>query len=971
MPEIKNTFLKAKMNKSLDDRLLPEGEYRDALNVQITKNDGNGSDVGVVHNIKGNTALTTLGLSSSYKVIGAFFDDKNNTVYWFVTNSDQGQSGSHRIYKYTPSGQATMIVSGAWLKFHEDNPITGVNVLENYLFWTDNRNQPRRINLDLADNNYYDSEEKVSVAKYAPYLAPTFSTEQGKGLVNDPTIKSREIEEKFVRFAYRYKFKDNTYSLISPFTSVAFIPKDHEINNNINVSLDDENAIHGTSEVAGMVNGINRVDLKVPVEADLHIKEIDILYKESNSSAIRIIETLNASEAVSGVLDYSYKSTLPKSTLPERQITRVFDNVPTKALAQEVIANRIVYGNITLGYDIADNICDYEIHYGPKENTTLTRHSIKQRRTYEVGIILSDKFGRTSPVILSKTSTVYVDAKDSSFDSSTFNGDALKIIFKPVQEVIDGVTTNVAIKNAYHETNNPFGWYSYKIVVKQVEQEYYNVYTRGVLNFGNAYIDLSNDNVNKVPRDDTNYNLQNDKIATSNVRLYPKVLNEYSSSNNGGDYAKSYLSNSDLIKVVSIGIAKDLNLVTDTESYITGMELGPNPLMAKLSAENIGAISSNFYKKLAVFETEPVKSSLDIYYETPTSGLVSFLNEKIEDTSLTAISFSRENPDLDTVELLESSRLGTVVAEFSGFYDDDQNNKVLLNSGVTYELSTPSTDFELYFDPSDAKYKVKTITGFAFSSTPSENLKTIDVVGTYGGSTLTRTFTIEITNSNPTIDFVQTAVTMPTDQAQNINVEIANFDVTDGSLYGSAGVQSVTVLDESHYEADGTFETNTESVFGVSYTQGDQNGYIYVNDNQHLHNHVTGDYIVLTLQVSDGTNTSTDSITINLTTSGVVGSGDEGQTISYYFANWFAFDNYSEACNSSTMTSTWELVTIFYEGTNDPMSITSPSTPYADRNLTQSSPSGWYKSTAGTVGKWQSDGQGGGGWVVNPISCPQ
>ena len=144
-----------------------------------------------------------------------------------------------------------------------------------------------------------------------------------------------------------------------------------------------------------------------------------------------------------------------------------------------------------------------------------------------------------------------------------------------------------------------------------------------------------------------------------------------------------------------------------------------------------------------------------------------------------------------------------------------------------------------------------------------------------------------------------------------------------------------------------------------------------MNDNQHLNNHVTGDYIIITLQVSDDGSTGTDEIRINLTTSGVVGSGDEGQTIQYYFANWFAFDNYSEACNSSTLTSTWELVTIFYEGTNDPMSITSPSTPYADRNLTQSSPSGWYKSTAGTVGQWQSNGQDGGGWTVNPTSCSQ
>ena len=28
---------------------------------------------------------------------------------------------------------------------------------------------------------------------------------------------------------------------------------------------------------------------------------------------------------------------------------------------------------------------------------------------------------------------------------------------------------------------NPLGWYSYKIVVKQFEQEYYNVYLPGIL----------------------------------------------------------------------------------------------------------------------------------------------------------------------------------------------------------------------------------------------------------------------------------------------------------------------------------------------------------------------------------------------------------------------------------------------------------------------------------------------------------
>ena len=41
MPEIKKAFLKGRMNKDLDERLLPEGEYRDASNVQISSTEAN------------------------------------------------------------------------------------------------------------------------------------------------------------------------------------------------------------------------------------------------------------------------------------------------------------------------------------------------------------------------------------------------------------------------------------------------------------------------------------------------------------------------------------------------------------------------------------------------------------------------------------------------------------------------------------------------------------------------------------------------------------------------------------------------------------------------------------------------------------------------------------------------------------------------------------------------------------------
>jgi len=50
MPEIKNTFLKSKMNKDLDSRLIPNGEYRDGQNISVSSSEG--SSVGALENIR-------------------------------------------------------------------------------------------------------------------------------------------------------------------------------------------------------------------------------------------------------------------------------------------------------------------------------------------------------------------------------------------------------------------------------------------------------------------------------------------------------------------------------------------------------------------------------------------------------------------------------------------------------------------------------------------------------------------------------------------------------------------------------------------------------------------------------------------------------------------------------------------------------------------------------------------------------
>ena len=83
--KIQNTFSKGKMNKDFDERLVPPGEYVDALNVRVVNTAG--SDAGAVENERGNTKLTFISESNNPMCIGSVSDEVGEKIYWFVVNS--------------------------------------------------------------------------------------------------------------------------------------------------------------------------------------------------------------------------------------------------------------------------------------------------------------------------------------------------------------------------------------------------------------------------------------------------------------------------------------------------------------------------------------------------------------------------------------------------------------------------------------------------------------------------------------------------------------------------------------------------------------------------------------------------------------------------------------------------------------------------------------------------------------------
>lgn len=967
MAKAQNTFLKSKMNRDLDARILPNGEYRDAVNVQISKSEG--AQVGNLENVLGNTSvlnIQTVTNTTDLVCIGTFADEINSTVYLFLTDytdttPDQPNysptNGSCIISHNVLSGSSVVLVKGSFLNFSTTNLITGINILETLLFFTDNRNQPRVIDVSLANPNnlsqpiYYSSEDSISVAKYNPYqtielwqesilgqsasvpyettmkdvsskflpngglgtrLGPypgsasilldagtvtgdilnplnpsggftrvgyitssggdiviisgatvastSYNSSANKWTINIsggsfPSIPSNEtyqiiinpnpyynstfsgdpdyLEDKFVRFSYRYRFEDNTYSIFAPFTQTAFIPKQDGYFMYVDQAgvqdVDDESETYRSTVVYFVENKVNSIDLRIPLpyfnydlQNALKVSQIDILYKESDGLSVKVIEAIPISEIttssgiclaagaqtvsagsainidnirgginvgsrvigsgvpnntfvtsftptdpsnpVAGVLivdqnvvladndfmtvgdisyfEYNYKSSKPTKTLPESELIRVYDKVPVKALAQEVAGNRVIYGNFINKNNPPDFI-NYNVACTPKSDFTLNEatvaysggaatysagstiavnvskapegffagmiitcnaagaiipngtlltstsnngagsanitldqnitlpsgsvvlifepggnvetttsiieypnSSVKTNRNYQVGFVLSDRYGRQSSVILSNNketitvggisysgSTLYSPYIDN-IDKDQWPGNSIKLL---VNELI--APDNSYNGNINSSSYNPLGWYSYKVVVKQTEQDYYNVYLPGVMagypedniiELGKtSHAVLINDNINKVPRDLSEVG-PDQKQFRSSVQLFSRVENtNIAISTNTGASNEQYYPERSSDTVSSIATAKDL-FEYDASSppqpnyFPQFYSIDSNPLIARISTEKqIGQISTTNYAPASAKVRATITSNTNIVELTNISGTVS------------------------------------------------------------------------------------------------------------------------------------------------------------------------------------------------------------------------------------------------------------------------------------------------------------------------------------------------------------
>jgi len=1219
MPQIVNTFLKSKMNKDLDSRIIPNGEYRDAQNLQISRSQG--AEVGEFENVLGNEQQQYLytgrnGANYTGKIIGQFTDPVEGNIYimsagysgngrcprdivvysgaalqsastislyskgpggallnpqvlgievgmtlwgdnWngqpsgdggqetdaivtavtatnivlsqsitlagggFVGEGDKIYIGwNNTIHRYNVnSNTLTLLVRGSFLNFHQDYRIFGINLLEDLLFWTDNRNQPRKINvtlanpLDLINPTHYVNEDQISVAKYYPYETPlvlrqtirgitagaqdtarkgytltmadttniqigdivsgfpsqgsqelwnviyidpnvsvviynnfkdgsatqrpgayngtdniniTFSnttmsnsaerklsrgfdqtcraagavavgsllsinynynnvnTEQspqptprigdyitsatmngpsGLGITisdevvitevnlitpgatgkidiklskavtvnaigNDITISANPnyndtftgdpdlIEEKFVRFSYRFKYEDNEYSLAAPYTQLCFIP-DQEgiIGGGKNEQLQDMVNIYDSTIVEWFTNKIDTIALKIPLpdggttEAtaleflnnNYKVTNIEILYKESDGLSSKILDSIEVNNLTASNIvkipnstgnttqfyyDFNYESIKPYRTLPTSEQNRVYDNVPLKALGQEVSANRVIYGNFLQKHTPPNNL-DYEVINSNKSvsynnYSQYPNHSVKQNRSYQVGWVLSDRYGRASSVVLSSNddnpllngSTIYVPYKtwgeldntitdittykwlgsalrvklnngitqttnnsitgepglykaeeDTSVDSATIVnpgtgytvgdkcttnygalgnlglGEDFEIQVQSISgggptgpisgftiinrgsgyvndqilTLVGGTGSNATVKVTVNDAN-PTGWQSYKLVVKQQEQEYYNVYLPGfisgypVVNSGEygriAFSVLLGDNINKVPRDLNEVGPLQDEFSAS-VNLFGRVNNPNIDNKNKGAAGNYYNNRTYPWNTQYFPGRKNDEAVTVGNIGQSGLQLGTSPFdntgtqgEFNNSTGDIPWGNPGVYQSLYNQEQAPIAMGLKIGAEESQPQLTQAGSPQLNTlgAKVTANVFGAAQGTNDgcMVPFLSVSETSPVESLLEIFYESSTSgNFIDLNRQVTADYAGVSgTTVTAGSFGEDTASGTALITAFSFTDSAGNNL-TLDSVPTItqildgNGVDVTGSFTIVQNGGSP------------------------------------------------------------------------------------------------------------------------------------------------------------------------------------------------------------------------------
>ena len=228
------------------------------------------------------------------------------------------------------------------------------------VFFTDGENEPKKLNVRrcIEGNtdflgNYLgyagdDLKDFFSACPKTPEKAIQFSwiRESGK--------TSNFSDTNGFQFAYQNIYVDGFVSSISVISEVAYPPSIQSL---------------GAKSISNAKIENNCI-LEIPKQSP-EVDAVKILFREGNEGAFKLIDEVSNLSDISnddfdffddeGILGYySFRNDGVYAVVPAEQVKKNFDNLPRKARAQTVSANRLMYGNYLDGFDNVPTAAEVE-----------------------------------------------------------------------------------------------------------------------------------------------------------------------------------------------------------------------------------------------------------------------------------------------------------------------------------------------------------------------------------------------------------------------------------------------------------------------------------------------------------------------------------------------------------------------------------------------------------------------------------
>jgi hypothetical protein len=603
MAKVLNNFTAGKMDSDTHYSLLENKDYVRSENLRII---GEGDD-GSLKNLKGSLEVSNYSENKQMTVVG-HYEGLNNKSYYFLAQSN----GKSKIIEYDVETKISRVIIQdttvlrfdliRWDKGQVIFPykyLLSVNQVGDLLIFSHEvwRNV-RCINLTRVQDYVLGfTEEDIMLAKKPPFQEPKILS-----LYNDTKLNDESRKNKFVSFAYRFKYKDGDYSSLSFFSKVAFQTKD------VN-----QFAINAERENLAMVNKTNAVKLLV-YSGGKDVTDIEVYAREHNSVATYLIYSFNKADnnnygnnILLPEIIYTYSNNY--KVLPNDEAKLIYNNVPTYPKAQDVAGNRVFFGNYKEGYDLglASKI-NMELRLDNTTPVLNNNETVVSLYAYKIGIVYFDDYNVSTTVLVNQN--------------------------QEQNEILVPFDKRFSVNAIKAKLNHPPPTWAtkFKFVVNSQDLTYETLYITLIRKIGvKVYLYLSGDNVQRVKKGDVLYRVD----ALETILKEYKVIDVKQMDVPDGVSIKGLYAEIEVDSTFLIETYNNQNVYKSHNKYWAVIDAEPNstnPRRYDATSGYTGTYDGNFYSSYenrgtlyksdysAIREGDIIKLSVDLTYGRDKKG---------------------------------------------------------------------------------------------------------------------------------------------------------------------------------------------------------------------------------------------------------------------------------------------------------------------------------------------------------------